>query len=89
MCSFRGGSSALGLVRISFTKDCLIRDGNELPFAGLYGVVIQVLHTRSAITDIAEGFLAYFRENPWHQGINDRERYAIRRVGSILRSIQC
>ena len=65
-------------------EDSLVRDGHELPFTGLYGVVIQTLHSRSAITDVAQGFLDYFRENPWLDDPNASVRYAFHTLEAMI-----
>lgn len=67
-----------------FTEDCLIRDGKELPFAGLYGVVIQALHKSPYITDIADEFVRYFREHPWQDDLNDSVRYAFHTLEGMI-----
>ncbi|CAN5400834.1 hypothetical protein BH11ARM2_BH11ARM2_38700 [soil metagenome] len=67
-----------------YLEDSLVRDGHELPFTGLYGVVIQTLHRYSAIGDIAQGFLKYFRENPWLEDVNASVRNAFHTLEAMI-----
>jgi hypothetical protein len=56
-------------------EDALVRDGLELPFTGLFGVVIQAINESPYIVDMANFFLDYFKEIPWMPDINDSVRY--------------
>jgi hypothetical protein len=67
-----------------YEVESLVRDGHELPFTDLYGVVIQTLHVASHIGDIAEGFLNFFRETPWLPDINDSVRYAFHTMEAMI-----
>ncbi|MCG9895934.1 MAG: tryptophan 7-halogenase [Fimbriimonadaceae bacterium] len=67
-----------------YAEDCLIRGDQELPFAGLYGIVISVLHQTSDIMEIAEGFLAWFRREPWLDDINDSVRLAFHTLEAMV-----
>lgn len=67
-----------------FLEDSIVRDGHELPFTGLYGVVIQTLHRYSDIADIARGFIAYYRENPWLDDENESVRYTFHTLEAMI-----
>jgi flavin-dependent dehydrogenase len=67
-----------------YQEDCLIRDNKELPFTGLYGVVIQVLHQHGTIMEIARGLVKYFEENPWLEDTNDSVRYAFHTLEGMI-----
>jgi hypothetical protein len=47
-------------------------------------VVIQAIHESPYITDLANLFLEYFRENPWLPDINDSVRYAFHTLEAMV-----
>jgi flavin-dependent dehydrogenase len=65
-------------------EDALVRNGSELPFTGLFGVVIQAVQQSPYITDHANFFLSFFSENPWMSDINDSVRYAFHTLESLV-----
>ena len=65
-------------------EDALIRGNLELPFTGLFGVVIQAVHQSPLITDHAQFFLSYFRENPWLPDINDSVRFCFHTLEAMV-----
>lgn len=65
-------------------EDAVVRGDVELPLTGLFGVVISVLHRTSDISEIAQGFVAHFRENPWLDDINLSVQHAFHTLETLV-----
>lgn len=58
-----------------YQEPCYWRDGNMLPHAGLFGILVDALRQRSDLEGLVEELKAHFEKNPWLPVMRDNLRY--------------